>query len=758
MRNETKAELSRIFILRSLEELKSSTSRDKDELRGLIKRMEAQLHLLNDYSESLKYNDQLIGLFRKSLSNVRKVKSSARWKMGNSLVSRIEWLLGRKNMEPALDELIETNIRVIEDSNKKRPDLEPPHYLNTDYLLKPRSFKNIDSQKDGSVAIIILNYNGANHLKSLFDSFLEFNTYGNFRFVVVDHNSRDNSKQVLEKNGERLPVSVIDLEDNISFSYSNNTAADIADCEYLFFLNNDVVFADDILGRMVAELKGSKNVGVVGCSLYLPGEDGKTSGELQHSGIYFRFFKQEVNNQSGQFIGDELIETLKPYNEKIPIYESQIVPAVTGAAMMVRRSDFIALEGFDENFIWRYEDVDLCLNCTRELGKDVVVIKDMQMIHDESTTRKDIHSAHKKIFRDHNLQTLNHKHGLYIKQKYFRDLKDEKKEFTTDTQAPGFISGHVSANGRSLKIAIKNPAPSGPGAKNWGDTHFARSLSKALQRKGFETRIDYFDQWYDPGYLNDDVAIVLRGNRRYYPLPGQFNIMWNISHPELVTQEEYEGYDHIFVPSDKYCNELANDLGTDVALLQQCTDPDLFYPVDETQGLNDEFLFVGNPRGHYRKVVKFCIDNGVPLSVYGKGWDKIIPGSYIKESYIENEELRNHYSSCKVLFNDHWDDMASKGFVSNRLFDALACGCVVVTDRVEGIGEVFGDSVLVYDNEDEFRELIASIDKNYENYKKAALDFSSQIRQNHSFDQRAGVISETIKSLMEIQGVTGKKV
>jgi spore maturation protein CgeB len=101
--------------------------------------------------------------------------------------------------------------------------------------------------------------------------------------------------------------------------------------------------------------------------------------------------------------------------------------------------------------------------------------------------------------------------------------------------------------------------------------------------------------------------------------------------------------------------------------------------------------------------------------------------------------------------------MASKGFISNRLFDALACGCVVVTDRVEGIGEVFGNSVLVYHNEDEFRELIASIDKNYENYKKAALDFSSQIRQNHSFDQRAGVIAETIKNLLEIQGLQVKK-
>lgn len=750
MRNEIKAELSRIFVLRSMEELKSSAGKDEDELSGLVRRLETQFHLLNNYRDSLKYNDHLIGLFRGSLSSALKVRNSARWKIGNGMVSIVEWLLGRKNKEPALKELIETNRRVIEDSKKMRPDLEPPHYLNTDYLLKPRSFKTTQSPKDGTVAIIILNYDRLHELQSLFDSFQELNTYKRFKFVVVDHNSTDDNGKLLKKYSDRLPLSVVNLDSNSSFSYSNNYAADIAGCEYLLFLSSELIFIDDIIGKMVDELEGSKHTGIVGGTLHLPGEDGKKVGSLKHSGISFRYHKQEVENQSTPIFYDEPVESIKPSNEHAPMKnERQQVPAITSDAMMIRRSDFITLKGFDENYIGGFENVDLCLNCKRELGKEVVMLRKVRMIRGRSTNGRKIVSTARKIRESHNLRLLNHKHGIYIKQKYLKDLKEKKTNITADTVIPGFISRLYAANERSLRIAIKNPAPSGPGAENWGDTHFARSLAKALQKKGFDTRVDFFDEWYDSGYLYDDIVIALRGNRRYYPQPGQLNVMWNISHPELVTGEEYEGYDHIFVPSKKYCEELSNDLSTRVSVLLQCTDPESFYPVEDDLIQGEQYLFVGNSRGHYRKAVKLCIENNVPVSVFGKGWDKIIPSGYIKASYIANNELKKYYSSCKVLFNDHWDDMASKGFISNRLFDAVACECTVISDKVEGIEEIFGDSVLVYDTEEEFRELVWKVRNEPGKLRSGSTDYALLIREEHSFDARAIEIDKIIRKLIE---------
>ena len=52
---------------------------------------------------------------------------------------------------------------------------------------------------------------------------------------------------------------------------------------------------------------------------------------------------------------------------------------------------------------------------------------------------------------------------------------------------------------------------------------------------------------------------------------------------------------------------------------------------------------------------------------------------------MPNDELRRVYSSAGIVLNDHWDDMRAHGFVSNRIYDALACGAVVVSDDVPGL-------------------------------------------------------------------------
>ena len=69
MRNETKVELSRIFILKQLDKLQRATGKSSDELQGLIRRLQDQLQLLDNYRESLYYNDQLVEVIKKNLSD-----------------------------------------------------------------------------------------------------------------------------------------------------------------------------------------------------------------------------------------------------------------------------------------------------------------------------------------------------------------------------------------------------------------------------------------------------------------------------------------------------------------------------------------------------------------------------------------------------------------------------------------------------------------------------------------------------------------
>ncbi len=61
-----------------------------------------------------------------------------------------------------------------------------------------------------------------------------------------------------------------------------------------------------------------------------------------------------------------------------------------------------------------------------------------------------------------------------------------------------------------------------------------------------------------------------------------------------------------------------------------------------------------------------------------------------------------------MVLNDHWEDMRTSGFISNRLFDAAASGARVITDAVEGLPATFGDSVQVYRSQEDLVRLSSS--------------------------------------------------
>lgn len=242
-----------------------------------------------------------------------------------------------------------------------------------------------------------------------------------------------------------------------------------------------------------------------------------------------------------------------------------------------------------------------------------------------------------------------------------------------------------------LRVAIKSPNPSND--RRWGDFFFASSLKKSLEKKGFNVVIQERENWEDNP--NIDIVIVLRGRQEYATKPQHLNLMWNISHPDDVPLEEYNNYDIAFIASDKYADFLNNKVNTFVHPLLQCTDLENFYPQKNGE-LNEDILFVGVTRGVFRKIIQDILKTNHDFSIYGNGWDKFLDQRYIKGKFIENTVLNQYYSNCKILLNDHWEDMVEQDFVSNRIFDALACKTFVISDDVESIQSLFEGNVVTY--------------------------------------------------------------
>jgi spore maturation protein CgeB len=259
----------------------------------------------------------------------------------------------------------------------------------------------------------------------------------------------------------------------------------------------------------------------------------------------------------------------------------------------------------------------------------------------------------------------------------------------------------------STSIAIKVPSPSWEDAYSWGDFHMAIALKAALESYHYHVILQMLPEWNNKEGKECDIALVLRGLSRYTIQSHQLNIMWNISHPDKVTLKEYEEYDIVYIASACWAKKISKQISTPVETMLQCTDPALFHPPSaaEKQTYQQALLFVGNSRNVYRKIIQDVLPTSYDLAIYGKNWNTLVPEQYIKGEYIPNNELYRHYGSACILLNDHWGDMRTKGFISNRIFDGLASGAFILSDNIEGMGEL-EPFVQKYNTDKELAQLI----------------------------------------------------
>ncbi|MBO9040953.1 glycosyltransferase family protein [Curtobacterium flaccumfaciens] len=289
----------------------------------------------------------------------------------------------------------------------------------------------------------------------------------------------------------------------------------------------------------------------------------------------------------------------------------------------------------------------------------------------------------------------------------------------------------------SLKIA----APVGPEGDGWGDVHFAAELAGALERLGQRVRIDRRDAHVRDDDASDDVTLVIRGLDRVPPNPASVNLLWVISHPDDVTDTELRSFDAAFAAGPVWAAAAAARAGVPVRTLLQATDPSVFHPGarSATSPDADRVVFVGSTRGAARPVVSDAVALRADLRVHGPGWGALVPAESLGEASLSRAEVATAYASARVVLNDHWPDMAAGGFVSNRVFDVLASGGVVVTDPVAGLSDVLDVPTLeVAGSRDELADLLDPAHAWPAAAERAAV--AERIAVEHSFDARAAVL------------------
>lgn len=185
--------------------------------------------------------------------------------------------------------------------------------------------------------------------------------------VLVD----DASTPLLECAATTDPrVRVLRNETGLGFAGSCNRGAEGASAEFLVFLNNDTTPRAGWLETMLRCADEDPKIGIVGCRLLYSDET------VQHAGIAFSQADGEPRHIYRGFPGDHPAVT-----------QTRHLQAVTGACLLVRRTLFEALSGFDSTYENGFEDVDLCLRVA-QVGHAVAYCGEAVVSHLEAVSRR----------------------------------------------------------------------------------------------------------------------------------------------------------------------------------------------------------------------------------------------------------------------------------------------------------------------------------------------------------------------------------
>jgi len=262
-------------------------------------------------------------------------------------------------------------------------------------------------------------------------------------------------------------------------------------------------------------------------------------------------------------------------------------------------------------------------------------------------------------------------------------------------------------------VSIFSPTPAG--LYNNGDYWIAKDIEEIFNDNHFVSSV-----YFPTSLISNvgDIDIYIRGGMplKKRELPENKTSIGYILFPFLENEENFTQknididkyvksikseltlYDAVAVASSSMTNLLKKH-NINAYYIPQFTNTSKFYP-DYEEELKSDILFIGN-KTFYRKAPSILLNNNFPITIYGNGW-----GDVAKSQYVDNKILRKYYSSAKIVLNDTRDAMKKFGFIINRIFDVSASGGFIISDYMKEIEDVFGDSIVMYKNDEELINLV----------------------------------------------------
>ena len=237
-----------------------------------------------------------------------------------------------------------------------------------------------------TVSFIIVNYNTSDLLAECLQSIYEKTKDVIFEIIVIDNASSDSSCGMVKS---RFPgVRLIQSDVNLGFGRANNLAVKSAKGDFLFFLNSDTQLINNAVLILVQFMQAHPECGIAGGNLTDLSEHPVHSYSMLLPSWYSDFFR---------FYRRSLTVILGHSNEYNYSGKVKQVGYITGADLMIRKSLFDSLGGFDPIFFMYYEEAELTYRLWKS-GYTVWSVPAAKILHVKGASLEFLTSARKVVF------------------------------------------------------------------------------------------------------------------------------------------------------------------------------------------------------------------------------------------------------------------------------------------------------------------------------------------------------------------------
>lgn len=197
--------------------------------------------------------------------------------------------------------------------------------------------------------------------------------------ILVDNASHDGTSDIVKNKFPK--VKIISLSRNLGFAGGVNEGIKIAKGNYLFVINNDIIFNKHFLQQLITAMEMDEKIGIVGGKIYYQSPKDK----ILFCGVHFNAWTGTIQKLP------------RPNKTKQSAW-------IQGCAMLIKKNVIEKIGLFDPEYFHSFEDADLCLRAKRA-GFTIMYYPKAVAWHKEGSTidtfgpRKKANELYKAKFR-----------------------------------------------------------------------------------------------------------------------------------------------------------------------------------------------------------------------------------------------------------------------------------------------------------------------------------------------------------------------